>query len=60
MTVNDIELNELMVRAATLTPIVSHYVRIGNLNAALDYGSELEDVVRKLNWRLLALKEGKT
>ena len=58
-TTNDLELNELLVRIAQLQPIMSHFVRTGNLNAALDEGSKLEDAVRKLNWRLLDLK-GKT
>lgn len=58
-TVNDLEANELLVRVATLAPIVSHFVRIGNVNAALDEGSKLEDAVRRLNWRLLKLREVK-
>ena len=53
---NDLELNELLVRIAQLQPVVSHFVRNGNLNAALDEGSKLEDVCRKLNWRILDLK----
>jgi len=56
-TTNDLEANELLVRIAQLSPIVSHFVRNGQLGMALTEGSKLEDAVRKLNWRLLKLKE---
>jgi len=55
MTVNDLKLNELLVRAAQLQPVVSYLVREGQLNQALTKTSELEDVVRKINWRILEL-----
>jgi len=58
-TVNDLELTELSVKIAQLQPIVSHFIRIGNLNAALDEGSKLEDAARKLNWRIQELRSKK-
>ena len=59
-TINDLEANELLVRIAQLAPIVSHFVRHGQLGLALTEGSKLEDAVRKLNWRLQHLREVKT
>ena len=51
-TCNDKELNELLVRAAQLLPLVSEDVRRVMLGSALTKGSELEWVVKRLNWRI--------
>ncbi len=56
MTVNDLKTNEMLIRIAQLQQVVSAHVRAGELGMALTKGSELEDVSRKLNWRLLDLK----
>lgn len=55
-TVNDLEVTELLIRIAQLQGVVSAYVRSGHLGMALTKGSELEDVIRRMNWRLLDLK----
>ena len=58
-TINDLELNHLLVRVAQLQPIVSHYIRSGNLRSAADHASNLQDVVRKIDWRIQELLTGK-
>ncbi len=59
MTCNDLKTNEMLIRIAQLQQVVSAHVRAGELGMALTKGSELEDVSRKLNWRLLDLKGSK-
>ena len=55
MTVNDLELNQQLTDAARLLPIVSHFVRHGQLGMALTEHAKLEDAVRKMGWRILIL-----
>jgi len=54
-TVNDLELNELIMKAHLLLPIVSEHVRQGHLGLALTECSKLEDAVRKANWKIWEL-----
>jgi hypothetical protein len=54
-TVNDKDLNELLVRAAQLLPLLSERVRNKHLGQALTHGSELEWVVKHINWRIWEL-----
>ena len=55
MTCNDLKLNELLVRAAMLQPVVSQYVREGRLRNAAEKASEFTEVVRSLDWRIQEL-----
>ena len=54
-TVNDITLNQLLVRSAQLQPIISQLVREGRIRAAAEYASMLSDVTRQIDWRLQEL-----
>lgn len=54
-TMNDKDLNELLVRAAQLLPLVSDSIRRNMLGRALTEGSELEWVVKHINWRVWEL-----
>lgn len=61
-TCNDLELNQLLTRAAQLQPLISEYVRQGHLRSAAYKASELVEITRKLDWRiqeLLTAKESK-
>ncbi len=51
-TCNDTLITEMLIRIAQLQQVVSAHVRAGELGMALTKGSELEDVARKLNWRI--------
>lgn len=54
-TVNDLELNENLTRAAQLLPIVSEFVRQRQLRSAAEKASDLVAVVRNLDWRIQEL-----
>lgn len=51
-TVNDKDLNELLVRMARLLPLLSESVRTNMLGKALTQGSELEWCIKNANWRI--------
>jgi len=54
-TCNDLKLTELLVRAAQVQPLISVFLRSGQMHYALTEAAKLEDVVRKINWRILEL-----
>lgn len=54
-TVNDLELNQCLTRAAQLLPIVSEFVRQGQLRSAAEKASDLQVVTRNLDWRIQEL-----
>lgn len=54
-TVNDLETNQYLTRIAQLQPIISEYVRRGQLRAAAEKASDLHAVTRKLDWRVQEL-----
>jgi hypothetical protein len=58
-TVNDLELNEKLTRVAQLHPLISQCIRENNLRSAAWKASEMEDLVRKINWRIHELLRGK-
>lgn len=54
-TVNDLETTQLLIRIAQLQPVVSAYVRSGDLSRALWSSADMEKTVKDLGWRLQRL-----
>ena len=62
VTVNDIEANELLIKAAQYQQLVSFYLRNGDLRKAAEKASDFHAITRNLDWRvhdLLKAKEKK-
>jgi hypothetical protein len=54
-TINDLELNEHLVKVPILQNEISENVRRGQLRAAACRASELHAVTREIDWRLQKL-----
>jgi hypothetical protein len=54
-TINDLELNEHLVKVPILQNEISENVRQGKLRAAACRASELHAVTREIDWRLQKL-----